>query len=158
DDSVTMVGKLATFRSQIFDLRNKLKHAGETKTQTNAVLRPKGQTEQHRQTIDSVAPSGIYTFEDSLKGPPADVKAAVNVVIGPKQVTADWGWQTKPWPIPIAVNIGCRGRLNPDVLVETPKWIEVDSVQTKVADNVCGEPVKKPSAGKTILKIGVLVG
>lgn len=153
-----VVEQLAKYRDSFADVRKQLKDAGTAKTITHVVFQAPPTTAQHHETAPPGPLAGIHTFEDSLHTPLVDVKAAVNVVLGPDSSSADWGWQMRPHPIPVTIDVGCKGRLNPDVLVETPAWIKVDSVRTKVADDVCGAPVSIGSGLSTGAKVGVAGG
>lgn len=148
DDSVRIAQRLAFLNDTVSDLRKKLAHGGTSAATTVIVVRPDSVATVHTTVVEGDA---IKELADSLVGPPADVRARVRVF----GATADWSWRLVPTPFTITVDVGCRGRLDPDVLVQTPTWVKLDSLRTVVRQNVCGAPAPRP---RTALKLATWLG
>jgi len=145
-DSARAWQRLALLEDSNSALRKKLK-AGRSAATTVVVVRP--------DTVFVEHPADTSSLADSVKGPPADVSVRLSLSSPPT-----WSWSIRPSPIPLTVDVGCRGRLDPDVLVTAPDWVRLDSVATRVRTDVCGSVVRRPSVVKTALTwVGlVLIG
>ena len=110
-------------QKEIDGLRSALKKAGTTQVLTGISVTPK--------RVDTTHTTRGYT--DSIVGPPVDIK--VNVAIRPDSAT--WQWNIRPRPIPLTVDVGCKDRYKPDVLIKAPTWAHLDTVKTVTTTRLC---------------------
>lgn len=137
-DGAIIAGRLAAQVKEIVGLRDSLKRVGQARATTTIVV--SAPPASARDTTPAVTVADTITTEDAFDVGAGVVAATVTVV----DTVADWAWTFQPTAIPLTVEIGCRGRLDPDVLVRVPDWVELDSVGTTVTTDVCGPAVKLP--------------
>lgn len=161
EDAVTY-GRLARLDHDLRSLRDSLKRAGKPRAVTVVEVRPKTVSAAVSDTMPRPLPTAwpdTATFEKTLVGPPADVSARVQVSRDPAAWQTAWRIQVRPSPLLLRVDVGCRKKLTPDVLVTAPAWATVDSLETHTDENLCRPPshlsVRGPGG---LARIGLLVG
>lgn len=159
-DSTVTYGKLARLSDSLKGLETALKRKPQVVTVT--VLVP--DTSTHTAT-DTVAKRDTLTLADSLIGPPVDVRAEVRIFeVSDSLLQTDWVLTARPHPIPITVDVGCRtneGPYKPDVVIQVPTWVQVDSIVTTTKPDVCA-PARLPgirlNLPRASIGMAVLVG
>jgi hypothetical protein len=151
NDSIVVVGILASTRRQLLTMRDSLKLAGKSKTVTNIVVALDSSHHEH-----SGGPIRDSVLTDSIVGPPTDIRVAARLrAMG----TADWTWDVRPHPVRLTIDVGCLDKYKPDVNVRGPAWARVEAVQTEVAREVCGDKQKNSHGmGWYAVRAGLVVG
>lgn len=151
--------RLARQNDHLVSLRDSLKKAGTAKTVTTVTVTPKPKTETHVTTTAPPPSDSTLLLSDSVVGPPVDIRATVALQAhADSSLTQRWQWWVNPAPIPLTIDVGCRERYKPDVLVKAPPWVRLDSVETTTKIDVCGKEPKHHGFGWWALRVGGLVG
>lgn len=131
-DSTRIVGQLATYHGAVVSPRDQLSNnaAGTSKTVTTLTVAARQTHTEH--TTPPVLAGGDAVYTDSVIGPPADARVTVTVTDSVR-----WDWTIQPTPIPLTIDVGCRARLKPDVIIEAPDWTRISGVKTNLDERLC---------------------
>jgi hypothetical protein len=168
-DSLTLVHQdeltktwrqLAFIQDTLGSVRRRLKNAGKPATVVDAKLKP---DTVFVEKIE-VAAATDTQYSTTVTGPPVDLDVTVALARPQEErqpVLATWRLGIRPWPIPVTVDVGCRGVNEPDVLVSGPPWVTWTDVTARTARGLCARDLTRPSRhglGYYLVRVAALAG